>query len=304
MLIQHDLYHHYTVDEHTLRAIEALDDLYSNRETKLPSLRAALEEIEDARLLYLALLLHDFGKGGGRGHIPRGARIAERICARLGLDANQNTKVIKLVKHHVLMAHLSQRRDLREPRLTRQLASQVASLDVLNMLFVLTYADLNGVGPGVWSDWKGTLLEELYTRTRAVFTGESLSIPGHVQKIKQRVIERMAGTSSISDIERHFALSAARYLEAIDVEDIQSHLELVKQLETASFACRWRDRGDFATQLTICSRDRHGLFADLAGTLAASGIDILSAEVNTREDGIAIDSFVLQQATTHRSIDR
>src|SRR5215813_4829627 len=91
MLIQHDLYHHYTVDEHTLRAIEALDDLYSNRETKLPSLRAALEEIEDARLLYLALLLHDFGKGGGRGHIPRGARIAERICARLGLDANQNT---------------------------------------------------------------------------------------------------------------------------------------------------------------------------------------------------------------------
>jgi [protein-PII] uridylyltransferase len=304
MLIQHDLYHHYTVDEHTLRAIEALDDLNNKRDPELSSLRAALEEIDDVRLLYLALLLHDLGKGRGRGHIPRGARIAERICVRFGLDAERATKVVSLVKHHVLMAHLSQRRDLREPRLAKHLASQIGSLDVLNMLFILTYADLNGVGPAVWSDWKGTLLEELYVRTRAVFTGESLAIQDDVQKIKARVIERMAGNSLISDIERHFALSPARYLEAISAEEVQSHLHLVQQLETEAVACRWQDRGHFATQLTICSRDRHGLFADLAGTLAARGIDILSAEVNTREDGIAIDSFVLQQATTHRSIDR
>jgi [protein-PII] uridylyltransferase len=304
MLIQHDLYHHYTVDEHTLRAIEALDDLHNNRETKLPSLRAALEEIEDVRLLYLAVLLHDLGKGRGRGHIPRGARIAERLCDRIHLERERATKVVKLVKHHVLMAHLSQRRDIREPRLAKYFASQVGSLDVLNMLFVLTYADLNAVGPTVWTDWKGTLLEELYTRTRAVFTGESLAVQDDVQQIKERVIERLADTMSISEIERHFALSPARYLENISVEEIESHLGLVQQLESDSFACRWQDRGDFATQLTICTGDRHGLFADIAGTLAASGIDILSAEVNTREDGIAIDSFVLQQATTHRSIDR
>jgi [protein-PII] uridylyltransferase len=304
MLIQHDLYHHYTVDEHTLRAVEALDDLYNNRETNLPSLRAALDEIEDVRLLYLAILLHDLGKGRGRGHIPRGARIAERICDRIHLDPARATKVVKLVKHHVLMAHLSQRRDIREPRLAKYFASQVESVDILNMLFVLTYADLNAVGPAVWSDWKGTLLEELYTRTRAVFTGEWLDIQDNVQQVKEQVIKRLAATMPISEIERHFALSPARYLESLSVEEIESHLRLVKQLESESIVCRWQDRGDFATELTICTGDRHGLFADIAGTLASSGIDILSAEVNTREDGIAIDSFVLQQATTHRSIDR
>jgi len=302
MLIQHDLYHHYTVDEHTLRAVEALDDLH-NRETSLSSLRAALEEIEDVRLLYLALLLHDLGKGRGSGHIPRGAHIAERICERLNLDPERATKVVKLVQYHVLMAHLSQRRDIREPRVAKYFASQVGGLDVLNMLFVLTYADLNAVGPGVWSDWKATLLEQLYTRTRAVFTGESLVIPDDIQQIKERVIEQLAGAISISEIERHFALSPPRYLETISAEEAESHVVLVKQLESKSFACRWQDRGDFATQLTISSHDRHGLFADIAGTLAATGIDILSAEVNTREDGIAVDSFVLQQASTHRSID-
>ena len=302
MLIQHDLYHHYTVDEHTLRAVDALDDLY-NRETGFFSLRTALEEIEDVRLLYLALILHDLGKGLGSGHIPRGARIAERICERLNLDPEGATKVVKLVKYHVLMAHLSQRRDIREPQVPKYLASQVGALDVLNMLFVLTYADLNAVGPGVWSDWKGTLLEQLYTRTRGLFTGECLVIQDDIQEMKERVIERLAGTISISEIERHFALSSARYLEAISAEEVESHVVLVKELESEPFACRWHDRGDFATQLTICSRDRHGLFADIAGTLAASGIDILSAEVNTREDGIAVDSFVLQQASTHRSID-
>ena len=302
MLIQHDLYHHYTVDEHTLRAVEALDDLH-NRETSLSSLRAVLEEIEDVRLVYLALLLHDLGKGRGSGHIPRGARIAERICERLHLYPEAATKVVKLVRHHVLMAHLSQRRDIRELRVAKYFASQVGGLDVLNMLFVLTYADLNAVAPGVWSDWKGTLLEQLYTRTRAVFTGESLVIQDDVQQIKEQVIERLAGAISVSEIERHFALSPARYLETISVEEAESHLALVKQLENESFACLWEDRGDFATQLTISSRDRHGLFADFAGTLAATGVDILSAEVNTREDGIAVDSFVLQQTGTHRSID-
>ena len=304
MLIQHDLYHHYTVDEHTLRAIEALDALHHSRPAGLARLRAALNEVDDVGLLYLALLLHDLGKGRGRGHIPRGTRIAERICDRLGLDSDSKTKVIRLVKHHVLMAHISQRRDLREPRLAKHFAAQVGSLDVLNMLFVLTYADLNGVGPAVWSDWKGTLLEELYTRTRATLTGETLAVRDNINWIKEQVIAQLAGKVSISDIERHFALSPHRYAETVTAEEVQSHLGLIKQLGSNSVACLWQDRQDFTTALTICASDRHGLFADIAGVLAASGIEILSAEVNTREDGIAIDSFTLRQVTTHRSVDR
>ena len=301
MLIQHDLYHHFTVDEHTLRAVEALDELHS--ESSPLSFCAALEEVEDVRLLYLALLLHDLGKGRGAGHIPRGARITEAICQRLHLGPEEATKVVKLVKFHVLMAHLSQRRDIREPGLAKHLALQVGSLDVLNMLFVLTYADLKAVGPGVWTDWKGTLLEQLYTRTRAIFTGEALALHDDIQQVKDEVIERLAGEVSISEIERHFALAPARYLGMTSAEEVAAHIVLVQQLEHNSYACCWRNEGDSATHLTICTRDRHGLFADIAGTFAASGIDVLSAEVNTREDGVAIDSFVLQQAGTHRSID-
>jgi [protein-PII] uridylyltransferase len=305
MLIQHDLYHHYTVDEHTLRAIEALDELPHTRDPSLARLRSVMNEVEDSRLLYLALLLHDLGKGGGLGHIPRGARIAERICDRLGLDYDRKAKVIRLVKHHVLMAHLSQRRDLGEPRLVRDFAAQVGGLDVLNMLFLLTYADLNGVGPAVWSDWKGMLLEDLYTRTRAIFTGESslLAIADDISRIKAQVIESLAGNIPISEIERHFALSPDRYTRTTTAEIVASHLALIGQLEKDQLACRWQDRRRFATELTICARDRHGLFADLAGTLAASGIEILGAEVNTREDGIALDSFILRQVTTHQAVD-
>jgi [protein-PII] uridylyltransferase len=306
MLIQHDLYHQFTVDEHTLRAIEELDKLHHQTDRKLARYRTVLDEIEDVSLLYLALLLHDLGKTGGRGHIPRGIRIAERICARLGLDLANRKKVVLLVKHHVLMAHLSQRRDLREPRLVKHLARQGENLDVLNMLFLLTYADLNAVGAGVWSDWKGDLLEELYVRTRAVFTGEAgpPAIADKRDRLKGRVIESLIGTVPISEVERHFALSADRYIDVNTVDDIALHLRLAEQLNNDSLACWWCDRESFATELTICTRDRHGLFADITGALAATGIDILSADVNTREDGMAIDRFMLQQATTHRVIDQ
>jgi [protein-PII] uridylyltransferase len=306
MLIQHDLYHQFTVDEHTLRAIEELDTLHHKTDRQLAWYRTVLDEIEDVSLLYLALLLHDLGKTGGRGHIPRGIRIAERICARLGLDLASRKKVVLLVKHHVLMAHLSQRRDLREPRLAKHLARQVENLDVLNMLFLLTYADLNAVGAGVWTDWKGDLLEELYVRTRAVFTGEAgpPAIADKRDRLKARVIESLIGTVPISEVERHFALSRDRYIDVNTVDDIALHLRLAGQLTNDSLACWWCDRESFATELTICTRDRHGLFADITGALAATGIDILSADVNTREDGMAIDRFMLQQATTHRVIDQ
>lgn len=305
LLIQHDLYHHYTVDEHTLRAIEALDDLYNSHDKNRAYLRAAFKTVEDASLLYLSLLLHDLGKGRGRGHIPRGTRIAERICDRLRLGSESKAKVVLLVKHHVLMAHVSQRRDLREPRLAADFAAQVGSLDVLNMLLLLTYADLNGVGPAVWSDWKGTLLHELYTRAREHFVGESSSLgfADQSDKLRDAVVNLLAGEVPLSKIERHFALLPDRYSRTIEAEAVAAHLILVRQLESDELACRWRGRGEFATELTICSRDRRGLFADIAGSLAANGIEILSADVNTREDGIAIDSFILREAATRRAVD-
>ena len=111
-------------------------------------------------MLYLSILLHDIGKGRGRGHIPRGVKIAERVCARLGLAEQQAATVLLLVKEHVAMAQLAQRRDLNEPQVVSDFAAKVGSLDALNSLLLLTYADLNAVAPGVWSEWKSTLLWE------------------------------------------------------------------------------------------------------------------------------------------------
>jgi [protein-PII] uridylyltransferase len=153
LLIQHDLYHHYTADEHTLKAVEALDELYASQDRQRAHLRAIFDEIENPSLLYLSILLHDIGKGRGRGHIPRGAKLAERICKRLRLDKLDSDKVELMVKQHVAMAQVAQRRDLNEPRVVTDFAEQMGTLDALNLLLLLTYADLNAVAPGVWSEW-------------------------------------------------------------------------------------------------------------------------------------------------------
>src|SRR5258705_3804219 len=171
LLIQHDLYHHYTVDEHTLKAVEALDELYASQDKQRAHFRLIFDEIEDTALLYLSLLLHDMGKGRGRGHIPRGAKIAQRVCKRLGLGEKQAAKVVLMVWQNVAMAQLAQRRDLNEPQVILEFVKQLGTLDALNLLLLLTYADLNAVAPGVWSEWKSTLLWELYRRSRALLAG-------------------------------------------------------------------------------------------------------------------------------------
>src|SRR5919198_285367 len=280
LLIQHDLYHHYTVDEHTLKAVEALDELHNGTDRARAHLRAAFDELEDPALLYLSLLLHDIGKGRGSGHIPRGARIAERVCRRLQLKAEPAAKVVLLVNLHVAMAHTALRRDLNEPRVSSHFAAQVGSLDALNMLLLLTYADLHGVGPGVWSDWKGALLWELYQRARAALTGEDAPADAQqeVARYKEQVVAALAGELPPSEVERHLALLPERYRRTTRPEEAAEHLRLIEGLGACAFKALWRRRGSSGTELTVCARDRQGLFADIAGTLAAHGIEILSAE--------------------------
>jgi [protein-PII] uridylyltransferase len=304
LLIQHDLYHHYTVDEHTLKAVEALDELHLGRDRAHTHLRAAFDEVDDPALLYLSILLHDIGKGYGGGHIPRGTRIAERVCRRLQLDARDAESVVLLVRHHVTMSQLAQRRDLNEPRVASDFASEVETLDALNMLLLLTYADLNGVGPGVWSEWKGSLLRELYQRARAHLTG--LAGPAdegqELLRYKEQVVASLAGELPPSEVERHIALLPERYTRTNAPEEAATHLRLIGQLGADTFGWQWRREGP-GTVLTVCARDRRGLFADVAGTLAAQGIEILAAEVNTREDGIAIDVFTLREAATRHAVE-
>ncbi len=305
MLIQHDLYHHYTIDEHTLKVIEALDELSNSKDRKRANLRAVCDEVEDISLLYLALLLHDIGKGQGRGHVARGVDIATRICRRLQLDERAADKVILLVKYHITMPHISQRRDLTEPQVAAHFAAQMGTLDNLNMLLLLSYADMNGVGPGVWSEWKGSLLWELYERARAELAGGAapFNAPAELAQFKEKIVDALHGEMPPSEVERHLALLPERYVRNIRPELAAAHLLLIKQLASDACAAHWTERDTAGTELTICARDRHGLFADIAGTLTAHGIEILSAEINTREDGIAIDVLMLREAATRQAVE-
>ena len=227
------------------------------------------------------------------------------MCRRLRLKEDAAQKVVLLVKQHVTMAHLAQRRDLNEPQVISDFAAAVESLDALNMLLLLTYADLNAVGPGVWTDWKATLLWDLYRRTRMQMTGEDAVTDDDAElaRLKEQIAGALTPAVPFSEVERHLALLPDRYLRITSPAAAAMHIQMIETVRTEGYACRWVRHQSNAVELTVSAQDRHGLFADLAGTLAANGIEILSAELNTREDGIAIDGFILRQASTRQAIE-
>lgn len=298
-LVQHDFYHKYTIDEHTLKAIEAIDRLDSSFNERLAPLGQVFAEIDDTAPLYLGMLLHDIGKGEGSGHVLKGVRKAEMVCQRLGLDEQSANQVLFLVRQHLLMAQLSQRRDLSEERLIEDFAATVGSLDRLNSLLLLTYGDINGVGPGVWNDWKASLLWELYSRSRSFLADGNVKW-NHVIHITESVTDELGGNYSTDEIEHHLSLLPERYIRAASPAEIASHLRLIERLAVESLCSAWRaaDDGEW-TELTIATSDSAGLFARLAGTLTASGLNILSADIYTREDGIALDMFRVCEASSH-----
>jgi [protein-PII] uridylyltransferase len=302
LLVQHDLYHRYTVDEHTLRALEALDDAATGGEAALARLGVVFDEIEDAAPLYLGMLLHDVGKGRGGGHVARGVRIGTRVVARLGLDPDAAAKVLFLIATHLEMSQISQQRDLSEPALIEAFAGRVGSLERLNLLLLLTYADHRAVGPGIWSEWKATLLFELYDRTRQRLLGGE----GHGDRAdaaREAAVAVLRREFPPEDVERHFALLPERYLRTTDAERMCRHFRQLRSRGEQPVVAEWRDiEGSHATELTFTARDRRGLFAAVAGTLTASGIDILSVDLFSRADGVVLDTLRVSELPGHRPV--
>jgi len=301
-LVQHDFFHRYTVDEHTLRAIAAIDEVAAGTEAAARPFGRVLDEVEDAAPLYLGMLLHDVGKGHGGGHSERGARMAPRVCARLRLDERVTEDVVFLVAAHLEMSQVSQHRDLTEAALIASFAGRVGSVHRLNLLHVLTYADHRAVAPGIWNEWKGALLWELYHRTRQHLAGH----PGDddpVETSRARAIEGLRREFPEADLERHFALLSERYLRATDAPHQARHFRLVSGRGEAEAAFEWRDLTDgHCTELTLVTDDRPGLLAGVAGTLTAHGVNILSVDLFNRRDGVVIDTFRLSEVSSHRPV--
>ena len=305
-LMQHDFYHRYTTDEHTLRAIERLDEIWRQPSPSLERYRDLTYHIPDSAPLYLGLLLHDVGKGLGGGHSEKGAQRAVAICERLGLEPKCAAQAELLVRQHLLLSHLSQRRDLSDRRVAQQAAEVVGDLETLSMLCLLTYADTAGVSPDAWTEWKNSLLWELYERVHGEFLGLEAATAQEEEKLRElrlRVLGFLQGvevpelsaqplSAQVASqwMEEHLRLLPRRYLLGYRPDLVARQILLAKQVSRTGPAVAFLPvEEEGYTWMLLCCPDTRGLFAKVAGTLAALEVNILGARLETRQDGLAVD---------------
>lgn len=295
-LVQHDLYHKYTVDVHTLLALEHLEGLDRAETTHAEEFRAIAAGLARPEVLKLAVLLHDIGKGEGRGHVAAGRRLAVQILERMGLPAEEVAQVEFLVANHLAMAHLSQRRDLSDERMVLELARQVKTIPLLQMLYLLTYLDIRAVGPEVWTEWKGTLLWELYVKTHTILTrgiAEGVDDAARAAQVRAALVQELQAEFPAAAIDAHLDKAPIRYLLTTTAARVAQHLRLIQQVEAGSeVALQWAAYPMAGhAEVAVCAYGRPGRFARIVGTLTANGMNILSAAIYTLADGLVIRHF-------------
>jgi [protein-PII] uridylyltransferase len=304
---QIDVYHVYTVDVHTLFAVRRLLALRCG-DVKEEGLDELMQGMKRPLALYLGTLFHDIGKGSGSDHSARGAQIAAEACVRMGVDPDDAADIEWLVLKHLRMAAIAQRRDLSDPDLIHAFAEEVGTLDRLEKLYLLTYADIATVGPRTWTDWKARLLRELFHKTRAVLgRGERRPSPGTAEsagrELALEALQERGWGVRVEDHDRFVAAMPARYFLTVSPGVAPRHLRLLALGRGRVLATIARRRTDLGhTEVAITARDRPGLLATIAGVLAAHRIDIQHAEVfSTAGDrslgwlaGLALDVFELR----------
>ncbi|WP_448585462.1 [protein-PII] uridylyltransferase [Thermaurantiacus sp.] len=296
--MQYDMYHHYTVDEHSIRAIGLLSRIEKGElKAEHPISTAIMRNISSRRVLYVAVLLHDIAKGRGGDHSILGADVALRLCPRLGLSAAETEMVAWLVRYHLLMSATAFKRDLSDPKTIQDFADQVASLERLRLLLVLTVVDIRAVGPGVWNGWKAQLLATLFESAEEVLRlGHKET--GREARIAERR-ERLAARPGLSPdaLDRHMRRFFDSYWLAEPPEVLEANLEQVLAAdangETLSIRCR-PDPARGATLVSVYAEDHPGLFYRMAGGISLAGANIIDARIHTTRDGMALDNLVVQ----------
>ena len=296
---QHDMYHTYTVDEHTIRAIGMLANIENGTlKEDLPVSTEFVHKILSRPMLYLGVLLHDIAKGRGGDHSVLGAEVAMQLCPRLGLSAAETETVAWLVRHHLAMSATAFQRDLMDPKTIESFAALVQSPERLKLLLVLTACDIRAVGPNVWNGWKAALLRQLYHATEHILSGGTLS-GGRGERIKAvqaDVGQRLSGWTE-AEKDEHFARGYPSYWLSFPIDTLIRQAELVRRAEHdhQPLAIEHRiDTDRSVTEVTIYTLDTHGLFARLAGAMAISGANIVDAKIFTMANGMALDTFWLQ----------
>ncbi|NUJ79533.1 [protein-PII] uridylyltransferase [Methylocystis sp. FS] len=300
-MMQFNMYHHYTVDEHLLRAVGGLSDLEAGR---MPEHQQLVDEIlptiVNRKVLYLGLFLHDIAKGRKEDHSRAGMEVARSLCPRLGFTPGETESVAWLVEHHLTMSSFAQSRDLSDRVTIENFAAIVQTMERLKMLFVLTVCDINAVGPGVLDAWKAQLLRVLYWETEVVLGGGHSAVD-RKSRVAAAKAELRAALPEWSD--EAFDAYAKRHYPAywlkVDVARKLRHAELLRQMNGASAPLATAvelDRTRGAVELTVVAPDNPRLLSIIAGGCAAGGANIVDAHIFTTADGLALDTIFFSRA--------
>ncbi len=296
-LMQFNMYHSYTVDEHTILAVGSLRKLaLGGLIADLPVASEIIAKGVDMQVLTLALFFHDIGKGDARPHEEVGAEIAARLCPRLGLTEGQTEMVEWLVRHHLIMSDYAQKRDISDPKTVRAFADQVRSVERLKLLLVLTALDIRAVGPTTWNNWKAQLLRHLYADTLAVLGvgNEGLSRAGRVAEAKARLRERLSAWKD-EEIDAWFAQHFPPYWLGLDTDTQERLAEIGRSAKPDHIHSRFDDDpARDATRLCLYLADHPGLFSRIAGALALAGASVRDARMFTSSEGMTTAVFWVQ----------
>ena len=303
-LVQHEFLHRYTADEHTLVCIDKLDALATTEDPKLIAYRGIFERLEDPFVLYLALLLHDSGKAvGARRHSEASALFAQRVATRLQLSSEQRKSLILVVDHHLTLSMIAQQRNLDDPATVTELAGIVKNQKNLNALMLLTLADGQGTSAEAWSDWKESLVWELFHETsRYLADQKSYYEQTRIERDSlQAAVAENLSPDYADEIDAHFEFMPDNYFRGSDVPDIVEHLKLFRSfVENVSgrgeyplaSAVKWKALSEQGhSVVSFCTWERERLLAKIAGSFSVVPINILSADIFPRGDSVVLSIF-------------
>jgi len=299
--MQYDMYHVYTVDEHTIRAIGILARIEEGKLSEdHPVAASVIRELQSRRVLYVAVLLHDIAKGRGGDHSEIGGVIARKLCPRLGLTEWESETVAWLVEQHLSMSRTAFKRDVDDPKTISDFVDVVQSPERLRLLLILTVVDIRAVGPGVWNGWKAQLLRDLYYSAQETMAG------GGTEEVRSKKVARAKDMLSAeladwvpADIEAHIAKGYDDYWLCYDEVAHALHARMIATADAENRDITIEDRLDQereVTEVVIYTHDHPGVFARIAAAMSLTNASIVDARISTLANGMALDTFWIQDA--------
>lgn len=299
-MMQFNMYHHYTVDEHLLRSVGVLSGLEAGQlANEHPLASRVFQTIQNRRALYVALFLHDIGKGRPEDHSIAGARIAKKLAPRFGLTPVETDHVVWLVENHLVMSMMAQGRDLSDPKTIESFVHIVQTMERLKLLVILTIADIRAVGPGVWTGWKGELLRTLYYETEMVLGGSSEVSKDNRIIIAQEKLFADLQTWTPDEFQHYVARLPSSYWFKVDPLRRLRQAQFLKKAEASKVLPAHHfstDKFRAISELTLLAPDHPRLLSIITGACAASGANIVDAQIFTTLDGMALDTIILSRS--------